>query len=108
MQQPEERGMALVVGQREEAAVWGEVQAVGSVYGFPLEHGEVGEHREAGDMNQSGSLVVSPGGNGQDLGGGVEAERGGRVHQVHDGLQRLGVVLPHTLLLRVHVHHTCR
>ena len=48
---PEERGMALVVGHGEEAAVWGEVQALGSVYGFPLEHGEVGEHCEAGDMN---------------------------------------------------------
>lgn len=43
--------MALVVGHGEEAAVWGEVQALGSVYGFPLEHGEVGEHCEAGDMN---------------------------------------------------------
>ena len=43
--------------------------------------------------DQFNGLVVEAGGNGEDLGGRVEAQRARRVHQVHDGLQRLGIGL---------------
>lgn len=57
------------------------------------------------ETHQPVGLIIGSGSDGQDLGGAVEAQRRGRCHQVHDGLQRPGLQRVQTVLLRVDVHH---
>lgn len=108
----------------------GEVQAADPIGDLPLGDGEVGEDGEAGQVDLSGDrdrrrgqqgpsasgvvvtvthqphgFVLGPRGDGEDLRGGVEAQRRGRGQQVHHRPERLRIGRIKTRLLGVNVDH---